>query len=318
VEPLVERAMEHLALPEVSSIRDVFGEILAKRSTEKNPDCALFRLLRRKGWPLDILNEDCRLFVEAIGAQGARRKCHAELMGKVGRPANEFNGSTDDFWSEIAAVRTLVANGFRNIRAIHKKQPDGSTSDYEASYGPDAAHIEVKNVRSNKTVLHVFDEEIRKQAASDPTRFWFHLAIRYGYDNPPTAEQDRRIRDYVRSLRGRVPPFNDVLDLAEAKARISVTAGVGTSMMFSGFGPDSPEPIDKGRFLNKIRDKAGEALAQMKDQKNLKVVVINYNSPSASISEDYLRDAEKLILEHFNGAVRPIILVARQLPSQSD
>jgi len=310
--------MENLALPEFSSIRDVFGKVLAKRSTQKNPDCALFHLLARKGWPLEILNEHCRIYVEAIGVQAAQRKCHAELMGKANRPASEFNGSTDDFWSEMAAVRTAVATGFDKIRAIHKKQPDGSTSDYEGYLGPDAAHIEVKNIRSNKTVLHVFDEEIHKQAVNEPAQFRFHLAIRYNYENPPTNEQDRKIRDYVKSLRGRVPPFNDTLDLVEAKARISVTAGAGTSMMFSGLEPDSPESINKVKFLQKMRDKAGEALAQMKNQKKLKVVIINYNSPSGSLSVDYIRDAEKLILEHFNGAIRPIILVARHLPPQPD
>jgi hypothetical protein len=85
VKSLVKEAMENLALPEFSSIRDVFGKVLAKRSTQNGPDCALFHLLARKGWPLEILNEDCRIYVEAVGVQEAQRKCHAELMGKAKR-----------------------------------------------------------------------------------------------------------------------------------------------------------------------------------------------------------------------------------------
>jgi hypothetical protein len=311
----INHAMANLALPECSSIRDVFGRVLDKRSKQQNPECALFTILAMKQYPLQQLNEDCGIFVNAIGLADTQRKCRDALMGKATGPAGEFNGSTDDFWSEMAAVRTLINRGFDRIRAIHKQQLDGTTSDYEAYLGDTAAHIEVKNVRSNPTVLNVFDGEINKQFASEPAQYGFHLAIRYAYDNRPTAEQDRKIREYVKSLRGRVPPFQDALDLTEATAQISVTKGPGTSMMIRGLRPDSPESFSKERFLAKMREVAGNALSQMKDENRLRVAVINFNSPSGSISEEYLHEAEELIVNDFGGAIQPIILFYRQLPS---
>ena len=84
-------------------------------------------------------------------------------------------------------------------------------------------------------------------------------------------------------------------------------------MMIRNIGAESPEPLDKEKFLAKIRDKAIEASGQMKDPKRLKVLVINFDSPSGSVSEDFIRDAEKAIRAEFSGPVEPYVLLYRYL-----
>lgn len=307
----VAEAMQNLLLPQYSSIRDVFGNVLTKRSKQPQPSCALLSLLENKAWPLELLNEDCAIYIREIGLADARKKCHGDVLGNVGRPWREFNGACGDFWAEMSAIRVLVTKGYNRFRAIHKQQPDGSTNDYEAYLGDSPAHVEVKNMRANKTVTDFFDREIRCLHESDPAKFDFDIIVDFPYDNPPSGEQERRIRAFLEPLRGRKPPFREDLDLVDAVARINVIAGDGRARMIRGMGPDSPEPVDKERFLGKIRDKAVEALGQMKNEQRLKVLVINFDSPSGSISEDFIRDGENEIRGVFNGAVDPYVLLYR-------
>ncbi len=81
--------------------------------------------------------------------------------------------------------------------------------------------------------------------------------------------------------------------------------------MIRGIGPKSPEPLDKERFLAKIRDKAVEALGQMRDSQRLRVLVNNVDSPSGSVSQDFISDAKGIIGAVFNDRVNPYVLFYR-------
>lgn len=307
----IAEAMENLLLPQYSSIRDVFEKVFVERSKQAQPGCALLSLLADRGWPLEPLNEDCAIYVREIGMADASKKCHGDVLGKVGRPGDEFNGACGDFWAEMAAIRVLVSKGYERFRAIHKQLPDGSTNDYEAYLGDSPAYVEVKNMRANKTVTDFFDREIRGLYESEPAGFAFDIAVDFPYDDPPNGEHERRIRAFVKTLRGRKPPFREELDLVDAVARINVVAGAGRARMIRGMGSDSPEPLNKERFLGKIRDKAAEAFGQMKNDQRLKVLVVNFDSPSGSIAEDFIRDGEDEIRGVFGGAVNPFVLLYR-------
>jgi hypothetical protein len=274
----IDEVMRNLLLPQYSGIRDVFDTVLAMRSRRSQPSCSLLNLLATKQHILELLNEDCIIYVREIGSTDARKKCESDLLGKAKRPEAEFNGACDDFWSEMAAIRVLAEAGYHGFHAIRKQKRAGTTSDYEAHLGNRSAHIEVKNMRAGKTVLDVFDREIRRLYASEPDKYAFNIQVDYPYDNDPTGEQGRTIRSYVASLRRRQPPFKDQLDLGEAVARINVIQGSGSALMIRNIGPDPPEPLSKAKFLAKIRDKAEEARAQMKDKQRLRVLVINIST----------------------------------------
>jgi hypothetical protein len=157
-------AMLNLWSPRWGAIRDVFGTVLEKRSKQHDPNCFLLNSLATNARVLELVNDDCAVYVRELGLLDARKKCERDLLGQVEGPAGEFNGACGDFWAEMAAIRVLAKKGYREFRAIFKKQFDGTTSDYEANLGARGAHIEVKNMRSNKTVLDVFDREIRNAA----------------------------------------------------------------------------------------------------------------------------------------------------------
>jgi hypothetical protein len=311
VNETVKIALQNLDLPQYSGIKAVFGKVLLQRSRQTQPDCALFERLAQKARILEHLNEDCAIYVREIGEADAQKKCFTDVRSTLKRPAQEFDASCGDFWSEMAAIRVLHETGFTKFRAIHRPEDDGTTSDYEAFLGEDGAYVEVKNMRANDTILEFFHKGIRRLQEQEPDEYGFNLSINFPYDNPPSADQERAIKQYLQNLRGRRPPFTDELDLFEAVAHINVTAGEGTAHMFR-YMP-GPEPLKKEWFLGKIRAKADEAFAQMKNEQRLKVLVINVDSPSGSISQRFIRDAEKEILEVFAGKVRPYVLLYRHL-----
>ena len=310
---LANEALQNLTRPEYSGIRHVFRKVLIARSKQPQSDCTLLTWLTTKARSLELLNEDCLTYLHSIGLEDAARKCRADLLGQATRSAEEFNGACGDFWAEMAAIRTLAAQGYDGFCAIHVAQPDGTTSDYEAFLAGAPAHIEVKNMRVTRTVLDVFDHEIGRCYTSNPAEYAFNIQVRYAYDNAPTAQQERIIRQYVSSLGGRKPPFKETLDLDEAVAQISVVAGSGTVSMIRGIGPTSPEPLSKEKFLAKVHDKADQALAQMKDRQRLRVLVLNFNSPGACVSEDFINDAKNVIKEVLGDEVQPFVLHHRYL-----
>lgn len=310
----VAEALNNLELPQYSSIRAIFGKALVKRSKQKEVRCALFNLLATRAHPLELLNEDCASYIAEIGLVDAQRKCNSDVLGNAGRPFVDFNGSCADFWAEMAAIRVLRDKGYSRFCAIHKELADGTTSDYEACHGDARAYIEVKNMRPNKTILDTFDKEIRRRYGMEPSKYAFNVAVDYPYDNRPTGEQEGRISGFLKSIRGRKPPFHETLDLVEAIAHVTVLEGRGTALMTRGVGPESPEPLNKAWFLSKIRAKAEVAFSQMKDVNRVKVLVINFDSPSGSISADFIPSAQEVIREVFNGAVDPYVLLYRYLP----
>ena len=259
--------------------------------------------------PLRRLNADCCIYIEAIGLKDAQRKCDADVLGNAKQIAAEFNGSCGDFWAEIAAIRALKQAGYSNFRAIHGQQHDRTTSDYEASLKGEPAFVEVKNVRSNKTVFDTFTKELKRLHGFEPSMFSFHIVIDYPYDRFPTPEQERRIRAFLNSLRGVTPPCERTLDLVDAQSRITVMAGEGTVAMTRFIGPSSPEPLSKEWFTSKIRSKAEEAHRQMKNSSALKVLVINFDSPTGSLSGDFVTEARRIMAEVFDGNVNPFFLL---------
>jgi hypothetical protein len=254
------------------------------------------------------LNEDCVDFVNAVGLADAQKKCDADVLGNVTRPFLEFNGSCVDFMAELAAIRVLKSKGYDCFRAIHKKQPDGTTSDYEAFYEGKPAYLEVKNMRPRPTMLDVFARQLELLFAKEPSDYPFAIAFEFPHDNPPTAEQERRIAGFLASIRGRKPPFREQLDLDGIISDVTVSEGSGKCMLTRGMGPDFPEPVDRARFLRRIRDKAEDAYSQMRNDSRLKVVVINWESPSGSVSRDYIHDAEQTVRDVFQGAVDAHVL----------
>lgn len=271
-------SLTNLELPQYSSIKALFGRVLLKRARFEQPDCTLFRWLAREIHELQFLNEDCAVYIGEIGLEDALRKCHREVLGNVRLPFLQFNGSVADFWAEIAAIRVLRSKGYTRFRAIHGQQPDGSTSDYEAYRGDQPLYIEVKNMRPNKTVQHVFEREIQRLHENDPHHYAFQVVVDYPFDNLPTGDQERKIREFLKSIRGRKPEFHESLDLGEAVARITVREGGGTASMTRGISFESPEPLRKEWFLGKIRNKAEEAYVQMNNVSRPKVLVVNFDS----------------------------------------
>lgn len=312
---VVTEAFKNLEMPEYSAIKAVFGKVLQKRSTHNESRCSLFNLLALRADPLRRLNEDCSIYIDEIGPEDAQRKCNADVLGNAKRPFVEFNGSCGDFWAEIAAIRVLSGAGYSQFRAIHRELPDGTTSDYEACRGGAAAYIEVKNIRPNKTVLDAFDKELRRLYDAEPTQFAFSVEVEFPYDTPPTPEQERRIVGFLESIRGLQPPLGRELDLVDSLAQITIRTGEGTVLMTRGVGPKSPEPIGKEWFLSKVRAKAEEAASQMRNVNRIKVLVINFDSPSGSLSLDFIHSAQEVMREAFNRAVDPYFLLYRYLPT---
>jgi hypothetical protein len=310
----VKQALANLELPEYAGIRTLFRVVLTKRSRSLEPRCTLFNWLAVKAYPLMQLDNDCDVFAKELGVAEAQRKCHADVLGNIDRPFLEFNGSCADFWSEMAAIRVLKENGYTNFKAIHKKRLDGTTSDYEAARGQDLAYIEVKNIRPTRTILDVFQRELRSLYEKDPQNYSYSLGFEYPYDNPPTAEQERRIKRFLADSAGRPLPFSATVDLGDVTTVVHVEEGFGNTFQTRSISFDSPEPVDKQKFLMKIRQKAEEAYVQMKEEKRLKALVINYDAPSGSVSSDFLSDARAVVKQVFNNAVDVYVLFYRHLP----
>src|ERR1700720_695095 len=230
--------MLNLSRPEYSALRTVFGKVLEARSKQPQADCSVLNLLAKKAHPLELLNEDCAIYVREVGLEDTAKKCNRELLGLVERPAREFNGGCGDFWAEMAAIRVLASKGYSRFRPIFTMESDGTTSDYEGYLETAPAHIEVKNMRANKTIVDLFAREIRALYASTPAEYSFNIGVDYPYDDAPSAAQERTIREYVSSLRGGSPPFKEQLDLGDATAWVNVVAGSGTASMIRGIGPE--------------------------------------------------------------------------------
>jgi hypothetical protein len=313
-----DTALQNLCLPQHSEILNVFGRVLRARAKWREPSCAILDMLERKDRILELLNEDCAVYISQIGLVDARKKCEHDVLGQVKQPAKKFNGICGDFWSEMAAIRELAKNGFHKFRAIASGKAAQTACDYEAYFHSEPADIEVKNIRSSPTVLDIFDECIRENFRSEPSEYAFNIQVEYPYDSRATPQQVRAIRSYVASLRGRTPPFNDDLDLGEASARTHVIAGLGTTFLTRAIGLDSPEPLRKDKFLAKIHEKAVEALAQMKNKQRVRALVINVDSPSGSIPEEFIRAAQDVVSLAFRGEVKPFILHYRYLVSEHE
>src|SRR5262249_27251922 len=112
-------------------------------------------------------------------------------------------------------------------------------------------------------------------------------------------------------LRGLKPPFTKQLDLIDHISRVTVSEGKGTTAMIRQFGPSSPEPLSKDWFLAKIRHKAEEAYGQMKNSSHLRVLVINFDSPSGFLSGDFVSEARTAMSEAFKREVDPYLLLYR-------
>lgn len=288
----IQVALENLALPQNRPIAEVFGRILEKRSTQRDPSCFIFRLLEHgSNHYLRQLNDDCDVFSRELGAEEARRKCEKEVKGVVSRPPKDFNRRCGDFLSEMAAIRELRKDGFTDFKAIYNQFLELGTHDYVAARGTMAARIEVKNLHANETVLDVLSRSLAGAHEREPAGFPFHLGIDYPYDNYPTAAQERTIRDFVVGLRGLKPPFRTTLDLADAIASIEVTEGQGTAHLTRGGGGSWPEPLNYHWLLGKVRAKAEDARSQFPNGDYLKVLVVNIDSPSGMLSFDFLRQA---------------------------
>jgi hypothetical protein len=309
----IRAAILNLQSDRFRPVLGVFGKVIRQRIKYSDPRCALLGVLSQAGWPADPLIEDCSAYIAELGLQDAQRKCNADVLGNSRRPNWEFNGAFGDFWAEMSAIKILANEGFTAFQPLYTRQEDGTTSDYAAQHQQTPAYIEVKNIRSNKTVTDVFDGSIGLLHRSYPSQYAFRLQVDYSYDEPPTAEQERRIVGFVTSLRGRTPEFVECLDLIEGTASITVMAGDGSAFMCRGMGPDSPEPLNKERFIKRVRQKSEEALAQMRSDTRMKVLVINYDAPSAMISEDFVIDGKTEMIEVFNGDVKPYLLFYRSL-----
>ncbi len=302
-----ELALENLLLPEHSALRDIFGDVLTKRSTQRGSDCFIFRLLAHNHvHELGELNRDCSVYIRELGLEEAKRKCRRELKGMERRPMREFNARCGDFLAEMAAIRVLSNDGFYQFRSIAESQPE--TNDYRAYWRQVPAYVEVKNLHANETILDVFKREIGRAHQRQPSAYAFDLRIDYAFDYPPTGEQERIIRDFIPRIGGRKPPFRETLNLVNGLATIDVTVGAGTTFLCRGVGGDWPEAVNHEWVLRKVREKAEQGREQIPIGDHMKVFVINVDSTNAVLPFDFVGNAEQEIREVFGNNVRPYVL----------
>src|SRR3981081_2499430 len=129
----VDEAFENLLSLENRPIQDIFGEVLAKRTKQRESDCFIFRLLALgQIHELVELKRDCDIYLRELGLKEAQRKCRDEIMGAVRLPPREFNARCGDFWAEMAAVRVLADDHFHGFRPFARKEGE-RTSDYLAN-----------------------------------------------------------------------------------------------------------------------------------------------------------------------------------------
>lgn len=308
----MRQSVENIGVEEIANspaITALFGEVLAKRRKERESDCFIFRLLHPGlSHELSALEGDCNVYIRELGLQEAQKKCRHEIKGFVSRPRREFDGRCGDFWAEIAAVRALSQDNFHGFRPLPNTQNGIRVSDYAAKRNNIPAFIEVKNIHANETLLDVFTREIAEAYEAEPSAYRFHLMVDYPFDKAPTREQERLIRQFIRELKAKTPPFRKKLDLITSSADIDVTAGSGTAHLCRLVGGESPEPIDEEWLLKKVRNKAEEAVGQMRVSRDLRVLVVNVDTTTAMLSLDFVRKAKAEIREVFREDVEPYIL----------
>jgi hypothetical protein len=308
----VDQAFRDLLLLENRPIHDIFGEVLAKRTKQRESDCFIFRLLALgQIHELDDLKRDCGIYIRELGLKEAQQKCRDEIIGAVRLPSGDFNARCGDFWAEMAAVRVLSDDHFHRFKPIARKQQ--RTSDYLANVESVPAYVEVKNLHANEIILDVFVREIREAHGRQPSSYAFHLRVDYPYDHRPTGEQERIIRDFIQRIEGRQPPFRAALDLVNFQATIDVTAGDGNAHLCRAVGGDYPEPVNEEWLLKKVRNKAEEALGQMPADDHVRALVINVDSTTAMLSSDFFEKAQQEIRDVFVGSVRPYVLHFRHV-----
>ncbi len=63
----ISEAMLNPLLPEYNAIRSVFGKVLEARSIkQRHADCFVLNLLAKKARPLELLSEDCDIYVREV------------------------------------------------------------------------------------------------------------------------------------------------------------------------------------------------------------------------------------------------------------
>ncbi len=304
----VQQALANLNLPEHSGIRAVFGSIFEKRSTAPDPDWVWFSMLADRLAIADNINEVCSRYVSLVESD-ARQKCEADLLGPAAQSSAEtFQNCVGDFYAEIAAVTELSDLGFTNFRAVHASGVRRAY-DYKAEFDAQKLCIEVKHLRSPRTVLDMFVDEVRRLAATNASQYPFSLAIDYPNDNTVTAEQEKAIVECLTSLAGRKPPFMTPVTFSDGTvARLTARPGPCTAFGTRSIGPDDPDRFSVDGFLNKVREKAERAVKQMAGESCTKVLVLNINSPWAELALKHLEAAEQVITKSSNGTLRPYFL----------
>jgi hypothetical protein len=292
----LEQALSNLSLPEWSGIRDVFGTVLQMRSTAMEADCAWFDMLADRLPILEQINSLCSSYAQLVSAVDARRKAESDLMGPAMKlPYSGFQNCLGDFYAEVAAVPELSKLGYHEFRAKHASSA-GKAYDYDARFEQRVVCIEVKHLRPPRTVVDVFFEEVRRLGTSDAEHYPFNLAIEYFYDNTVTPEQEDHILRYLAGLCGRAAPFtDDVLFPDGTVARVKARPGQCTAMRLTARGFDDPETFRVEGLLNKVKEKAERAQAQMSATDGLKVLVLNINTPWAEIALSHLHAARNVV-----------------------
>ena len=110
--------------------------------------------------------------------------------------------------------------------------------------------------------------------------------------------------------------FQESLKLGDEVATIDAFEGTGVFQTM-GLGEGWPEPLDEDWFLGKVREHANTARRQIPDGNHTKVFVINIDSASGSLSQDFIHRAENEILDVFNSNVYPKVLFFREALSSS-
>lgn len=312
----VQQALSNLNLPEYSGIRAVFGAIFEKRSTAAEPYWVWFNMLANHLPTANDINEVCSRYVSLVTEPDARRKCEADLLGPALRSSPKtFLNCVGDFYAEIAAVTELASLGFSGFLAVHASGT-GKSHDYNAHFEGQRTCIEVKHLRSPRTVLDAFIDEIRRLAATNSTQYPFSLAIDYPMDNTVTAEQEKKIAQFLANLAGRKPPFTTALKfddgtLARLTARTGPCTAFGTRAI--RVGDSAFERVSIEGFLNKVREKTERAVRQMASEECMKVLVLNINTPWAELDLKHLAAAEDVVRVTSNGTLRPYFLLYYRL-----
>jgi len=304
-----KKALANLELPEYTGIRDVFGTVLQKRSEAPECDCAWFDMLGGRFPILEQINSQCLVYVQLISAEDARKKAEADLLGPAMQlTRTRFQNSLGDFYAEIAAITELSSLGYDQFRPKYVSTK-GKAYDYEARLNEQPVCIEVKHVRPPQTLVNVFFDEVRRLAGSEPKAYPLNFGIEYFHDNTVTLEQEERVLSYLASVRGRTAPFTDSITFQdETVLRVKVQPGSCTAMRTWAKRMNDPETFKVEGLLNKIREKAERAQAQMSHADCLKILVININTPWAELDVTHVHAAAKIVRDVSDGNLRPYFM----------